>query len=163
MTLPLKPFVCGRSLNTLGNNGFTLLECLIVLSWILFLTVTAGMSLRYFLLKESIDQTTHVLWQDIAHAQTRALAYHQSMAVCSFPEWADGWIVRSGTREVWIHRILKPPVQVEWISSWDEKDCLKFETDGTTAQQGHFRIMISHYPALEKRLIVIHSGRVKIK
>lgn len=162
MSTPFALFKSGRI-----TRAFSLLESLVVLSLIAFLSLLSLHVLPDWWQRHALSHTVAQLRQSIYFGKTWALLHQKDVVLCGSVSgvrcdggWSAGWLIvvhQSGQRLMVVQH--KPTVNVRWVGNHRQRLGVLFNAAGhTTGQQGRFNCLIGSF---KQSVVLIRSGRVR--
>lgn len=162
MSTPFALFKFGRII-----RAFSLLESLVVLSLVAFLSLLSLPILPHWWQRHELNRTVTQLQQSIYFAKAWAVLHQKSVQLCGSAsgqrcdgQWSSGWLVlvrQSGWRLMVVRH--KPAVSIRWVSNHRQRLGVFFNAAGHTAgQQGRFNCSVRSF---KQSVVLIRSGRVR--
>ncbi len=146
------------------QNGFTLVETLLVLSLFLFLITTAAVSYAHWIKKYRLTIAVNTVVDALAFARHSAIILHADIVFSPLgSSWESGQQIVDSVHSRVLRVLPKLPdsLRMRWRGSFGNDESLRYRPDGfTDGQQGNFEICLSQ--TVCAHIIVIESGRVRV-
>jgi len=153
------------------KTGFTLIECLLVLSMAIILIAVSFPVVSHFLNKNRGRVAVNQIISAVRYARFMAVSYDQPVVLCKSRNhrqcggaWRDGQIVmlvKTGKVLRYFHA-LPPGLRVVWRSSFGKNNYLQLLPSGfTNGQQGGFRFYRDSSTTPFAKITINNAGRIR--
>lgn len=153
-------------------KGYSLFELIITFTLFIILSLIAIPTWQHFFLKNESQLLIQRLIKAIRLTQQIAIQYGHRASFCGSRDhkicdgkWDKGQIVTMFPMKqvIYVFPKIATGFHLIWQSSFSKNDALSFRPDGfTRGQQGHFSISQRDQKTSKIKLVVLHTGRVRI-
>ncbi|MDZ4728521.1 MAG: GspH/FimT family pseudopilin [Xanthomonadales bacterium] len=159
------------------GTGFTVLECLIVVSILAILLVQGVPALRDYGLRQRMSAAMHALHSHLAMARNDAVRFNAEMVACpgniesgcrSDSNWDSGWLVfndLNGDRQYQVTEQLlaaEPGLEQIMIRSSSGRPYLRFVPNGSApGSNSSLSFCDVRGPVAARKLVVSNLGRIR--
>ena len=144
-------------------NGFTLVECLIILAFLGILLSSAIGSLTHLYQAYEAEAIVDSLVQDLQFARQQALSQHTSIVLCpssneqtcNETEWDKGYIILENTQKIFSRKInAKGKLS-------NSRSFINFDAEGRAEVSNSTFIYITSYKTY--KVIINRQGRIRVE
>ncbi len=171
--------MCNTGLNSVEGHGtgFTVLECLIVISILAILLVQGVPALQDYSLRQRMSAAMHALHSHLAMARNDAVRFNVEIVACPGSEasgcrddsnWDQGWLVfedLNADRQFQdIERLLaaEPGLEQIMIRSSSGRREVRFLPNGTSpGSNSSISFCDMRGPPLARKLVISNLGRIR--
>lgn len=152
------------------RRGFTWNEMLITLGVTIILATLSMITYHDFLLRNAVSATVNQLSNAMLYARSQAVLQNAKVLLCGSRDqlhcdgdWQAGQIVMCRDKLLRVFPGVSSRLRLSWVGNFNQETAILFTENGrTSAQQGRFELY-----SLKKRLlakiIVTHSGRLRLE